>query len=266
MATDEVAANKLINIGRNIVVLKNPSIWSGTRYREAIDEVIKLSAECGFQQLHDAVTPLRTTQFYVNSQTDAILPGSKEPLEFNAVATIDGIVKKEGERKRVRIFDSQPLPELTDLAARLGRPLEEHQEALRSDTITCLLLKLGRPAIVMAWALGYDLVRSWVFNDKTGRLPAFNQQLAKVRKGSEPLAVVDYHDYFRIGEIRFLEMCRDSQDASLQRFTDKTFRTLQAMLDQRNEFAHANYNQANEHEANAYVVRMVRIVTSPPFV
>jgi hypothetical protein len=265
MANDGLSANQLINLGRNIVVLRNPSVWRGKQYREAINEFVELSEKCGFEGSKDAAAHLQSVQFYVDGNTDVILPGSKEPLEFNA-GTIDRMLKKEGDRKRIRIFDSQPLPELADLQARIGRQLQEHQEALRGDTITCLQLKLARPAIILAWALGYDLIRSWVFNDKIQRLPAFNTQLASSPRRGEPATVNDFHNFFRIGEIRFLEICRDSQDASLQRFTDRTFRDLQALLDQRNEFAHANFSSANEHEANAYVARLIRIVTSPPFV
>ena len=61
-------------------------------------------------------------------------------------------------------------------------------------------------------------------------------------------------------------MCRDSQDTKLKDFDDKTVRGLQVLLDQRNEFAHANYAMATVTEATAYVERMVRIVTGPPFV
>jgi hypothetical protein len=113
--------------------------------------------------------------------------------------------------------------------------------------------------------LGYDLIRSWVFDDSTGRLVAFNTQLANTRKGSEPATIAEYHDFFRLGEYRFLEICRDSQHATLKDFNDKTLRVLQGMLDQRNEFAHANYSHANESEARAYVLRMLRIVAGPPF-
>ena len=118
----------------------------------------------------------------------------------------------------------------------------------------------------MAWALGFDLIRTWVFNDKTGRLQAFNQQLQKTHRTGEPAKVDEFHDFFRLGEYRFLEICRDSQDDSFKGFGDKTLRALQGMLDQRNEFAHANHSQANGPEANAYVLRMLRILKSPPFV
>jgi hypothetical protein len=146
---DELSANKLIDIGRNIVVLKNPAQWKGTAYREAINGILGLAAESGFQGLHDAALPLNTTTYYVNPNTGDIVPDSVTVLQFNG-ETISRVLRKEGERKRVRIFDSQPLPELADLPARLGRQLEDHQEALRVDAITCLQLKLARPAIVVA--------------------------------------------------------------------------------------------------------------------
>jgi hypothetical protein len=107
------------------------------------------------------------------------------------------------------------------------------------------------------WALGYDLIRSWVFNDSQ-RLSDFNLKLKDPQ-------VVDYHDFFAIGEQRVLETCRDAA-GSLTAFTGKTFRTLHAMLDDRNNFAHANYAQATPEEAVVYVQRLIRVVTSPPFI
>ncbi len=256
MADDEVPASNLINLGRKIVVLKNPSIWGGKPYREAINEFIELSNACGFHGLNDAVTHLKDVVFYVDSGTDAILPGSKEPLEFNA-GTLDAMLKKVGQRNKIRVIGTQPLPELAELATRLGRPLEDHQEALRSDAINCLQLKLARPAIVVAWALGYDLIRSWIHSDPQ-RLQDFNAQLRNPH-------IVDYHEFFLVGEQRVLETCRDAGGA-LAGFTGKTFRKLHSMLDDRNNFAHANYDAATAEEATVYVQRLVRIVTSRPFV
>jgi hypothetical protein len=256
MDDEEVPASNLINLGRNIVVLKNPSIWGGKPYREAINEFVDLSNACGFYALSDAGTHLKDVVFYVDAATDAILPGSKEPLQFNA-GTLDAMLKKVGQRTTIRIIDAQPLAELADLASKLGRSLEDHQEALRSDTITCLRLKLARPAIVTAWALGFDLIRSWVYNDPQ-RLQDFNTQLKTV-------SIIDYHDFFLLGDQRVLETCRDAGGA-LSAFTSKIFRKLHSMLDDRNNFAHANYDGATAEEAIVYVQRLVRIVTSRPFV
>ena len=177
----------------------------------------------------------------------------------NMAEGANSVLIDEGMRTTVILTTTEPPDAVTNL-----ENLEPHQEALRQDLITCLKAHLARPAIVTAWALGYDLVRSWIFKD-SARLAAFNAQLASSHRKGEPAAVNQYHDFFKLGEYRFLEICRNSNDPALNDFTDNTLRDLQALLDDRNKFAHANFNIANEHEANAYVVRLLRIVTSPPF-
>jgi hypothetical protein len=259
VSATNVTALDLIRIGQNSLILLNPSTWDVNSYANAIPQFITYSEKCGFSNCATAAKALEGRGIRYFLQNNQINPADASGL-VSAVRTIEQVLNAEAGKTTAILSDANPPVQLDSLAN-----LEPHQEALRVDLVTCLRAHLARPAIVMAWALAYDLVRSWVFNDTQGRLDAFNRQLASSPRRGEPAAINDYHDYFRVGEVRFLEICRDSQDASLQRFTDRTFRDLQGLLDHRNEFAHANYSQANEHEANAYVVRVIRIVTSPPF-
>lgn len=176
-------------------------------------------------------------------------------------ATLDSVLADETSRTTVILTDFEPPAELMRLAG-----LQPRQQLLVRDLEVCLKAHLARPAIVMAWALGYDIIRSWVFSDTTGRLAAFNTELAKLPRPWELAAVRDYHDFFPIGENRFLNLCNNSPHASLKDFQGNVFRGLVALLDQRNEFAHVNDSVANESEADAYVRRIVRAVTSPPFI
>ena len=134
---------------------------------------------------------------------------------------------------------------------------EKYQEALRDDVTTCLKAELNRPAIVTAWALGYDLVRYWIYHDQARR-DALNAALKNARLDK-------YEDFFSIGERRVLKACCDCEEASLNDFTDKTYRTLENLLDQRNNFAHANFDLASSATAKAFVESMIRAVTGPPF-
>ena len=161
--------------------------------------------------------------------------------------------------------DSQIPSKIVSLDNEIGRPLEPHQEALRADTEMCLRAKLYRPAIVSAWNLCYDLIRWWVHSDAQ-RLADFNallhQRTANHRRGSR--WVNQYEEFFSESEAFVLEVCRDAA-GSLATFTDKTHRTLLRRLDDRNVYAHANFNEATETEAKSYVDRIIRVLSNAPF-
>ena len=256
MPTFDPSVYDLIELGRHMLILRNPGMYTATVYRESGDAVLDFADKCGFTALRDAARQLKETKFLKDLNTDMIMSNDRLKLGYNA-KTMTRLLKEEANRRSLRISDIKPPDELSNLVARSGKPLKAHQQALQSDAITCLKMQLARPAIVSAWALGFDLVRSWVFDDPS-RLTAFNAQI-----GSP--VVTDYHDLFRVTEVKFLEVCRDSQDTSLIAFTHKTFRKLEELLDHRNEFAHANYAQATPAEANVFVERMIRVVTGPPF-
>ncbi|WP_442485810.1 hypothetical protein [Aeoliella sp. SH292] len=136
---------------------------------------------------------------------------------------------------------------------------------MRKDLELCLKTGLARPAIVMGWALGFDIIRAWVFNDTCGRLVDFNTQLASKPPRRGPAQINTFEDFFHLGEYDFLEVCKNSQGVGLGVFTEKHFRNLQSLLDQRNEYAHANYSHASQNVAVAYVERVLKTVTESPF-
>lgn len=251
MADDELTAYDFIHLGRKLLFLRNAQGALGTEYREAINEFLLLAKRCNFPGTTSGAETLSRITFYTHPQSGRILSNNAAQLDLATTLLSDGLTD-ESKRKTVIATDGKPPDELTQLTG-----LEPHQEALRRDLVTCLKAHVARPAIVMAWALGYDLVRSWVFNDPL-RKQAFSNQI-----GAQ---VNDYHDFFHLNEYRVLSACRNSQDVALAPFTDRELRDLQSLLDQRNDFAHANFNRASINEATAYVERMVRVVTSPPFV
>jgi hypothetical protein len=250
-------ANDLVELGQCLVVLKNPKVWNGQNYVANRDEFIRRVNASPFSAT--AAASQKLAQYIVSAlPKGSILASDANELESMS-KTIELVLSHETRKATAILTDIQPPRALVSLACP-----EQHQLVLKNDLITCLQVNLARPAIVVAWALGYDLVRYWIHNEPT-RLAAFNRQLAKNPRTGEPNTITDYHDFFRLGEWRFLEICKDSQDAALTHFTEKTFRNLSGLLDQRNEFAHANYALATMVEATAYVERLVRIVTSPPF-
>jgi hypothetical protein len=88
------------------------------------------------------------------------------------------------------------------------------------------------------------------------------QRTANHRRGSR--GITRYDDFFTESEAFVLEVCRDATGA-LSHFTEKTHRTLQRLLDDRNAFAHANFDEATETEAKSYVDRVIRMICNPPF-
>jgi hypothetical protein len=160
----------------------------------------------------------------------------------------------EGQTKSVIVTDAQPPASLANLTN-----LQPRQELLLRDLVTCLKAHLARPAIVMAWALGYDIVRWWVYDDANNkrRLADFNAQIGNPQ-------VDEYEAFFRLGERRVLDACFKAQGA-LSQFTEKTHGALVHLLDDRHRFAHANDSDATPKRADVYVEKMVEIVTGPPF-
>jgi hypothetical protein len=124
---------------------------------------------------------------------------------------------------------------------------------------------LYRPAIISAWNLCYDLMRWWLFSNAQ-RLTDFStllsQRTANHRRGSR--TIQRYDDFFVESEAFVLEVCRDAA-GTLAVFTDKTHRTLQRLLDDRNAFAHANFEEATETEAKSYADRVIRVICNAPF-
>jgi hypothetical protein len=257
MPITSLTAKKLISLGKYVTALFAPPHYDHANYLDSVTQFLALAEKCNFRHAISVAEPL---QAQLNGMADTTTYTTARNHFVSTAASIDHVLNCEASSTTAILTDVEPPQSLRQLTLP-----EPHQQALQSDLITCLKVHLARPAIVMAWALGYDLVRSWVFDD-SGRLAAFNQQLTKNPRKGEPIAVVVYSDFFHIGEWRFLEVCRDSQDTKLRDFDDKTVRGLQGLLDQRNEFAHANYAMATVTEATAYVERMVRIVTGRPFV
>jgi hypothetical protein len=252
MPEKELTAQDLISLGVNLWAIREPQEHDPLGYHSRVSSLIYFLEAGGFTNTLNIARPMR-------EELDAVLVDPSGPLynskrgHYSSTATaINRSLEGEAKSKTLILTDEKPPQQLTNLTG-----LEPHQEALRQDLMTCLKAHLARPAIVMAWALGYDLIRSWVFNDPQ-RLQDFNNQLRNPQ-------IADYHDFFAVGEQRVLETCRDAV-GSLAGFTGKTFRTLHGMLDDRNNFAHANYAQATPAEATVYVERLVRVVTGPPFV
>ena len=247
---DDLTANDLIGVGTQLTFLHNPQNASGNDYRNAINTFVERVRRCGFPATLAAAKAIENCIFYTDSVSGFVHRDSIHPLKF-AVHSIDSCLRTEASQKTVILSDVQPPEQLN----RLGS-LEPHQDALRSDLVTCLKARLARPAIVVAWALCYDIVRQWVCNEGS-RLDAFNAQIKHA-----PLN--DNTALFAMGERRVLDACKNAQEA-LKNFNVNTHHELVGLLNDRNRFAHANFSEATINRANVFVEKMVETVTGPPF-
>lgn len=141
--------------------------------------------------------------------------------------------------------------------------------AAKADAIRCLELGLARPAIVSAWNMGFDFVREWIFSgNNPPRLNAFNITYGqRAQRGNWPVqSIVEYEDFYRVGERRILDVCRDEHgETGLQAFTSKEHDELTSLLTRRNRFAHANDHVATTSQAQAYIEDLLNVLVNQPF-
>lgn len=248
-----LTAEDLVAIGVNIWRLKNPDRYHATQYRQFTYTLVDLLERGEFKHALSLAKPLleeidSIVHTFVNLEANY---KDKHADFVNSVTSIDRIVTGECKARTLILTDIQPPQQLSQL-----RNLQPHQQRLLDDLIICFRSRLARPAIVVAWSLGYDVVRWWIFSDPH-RTIEFNN-LSKVGM------VNDYKDSFLIGERQLLDVCWRAQ-GSLKGYTEKPHRALLGLLDDRNKFAHANDKDATINRAKVYVEQMVDIITSDPF-
>lgn len=264
MANSTCTSDDMIIIGEILFKLCDSNYRTQFLLHQAVLTLKDRLIRCGYSScmpLVDGLVELTATTTERIRGLDA-----KELEEVQHTSTDLRSILLHEAKATTAILSHLQLPQpLTELQNNLGYPLPDYQEAMRKDVELCLKAGLTRPAIVMGWALGFDIVRAWVFNDTTGKLADFNTQLQSkpLRKG--PTQITTFEDFFHVGEYDFLEVCKNAQGAGLVVFTEKQFRNLQSLLDQRNEFAHANYSHASQNVAVAYVERVLKAVTETPF-
>lgn len=257
------STSDFVALGECLHAVQNPQVYRPNNYAAEIGNFFTLLERTGLESTRRLANSL--AGLYIPAERNGMI-GQVAGLELSSRA--HPIATRLYEEVKERSFieaDSEIAPKLLSLGEQLGRPLGPHQEALRTDTERCLRARLYRPAIVSAWNLGYDLIRSWIFFEAQ-RLADFNALLklrtANHRKGAR--TIVRYEDFFVESEAFVLEVCRDATGAMVD-FTEKTYRTLQRLLDDRNAFAHANFDEATESEAKSYVDRIIRVLTNQPF-
>lgn len=133
------------------------------------------------------------------------------------------------------------------------------QSSLIDEVETCIHSGSYRSAIVVTWNITYDYIRQWVFKRKRKK-GQLNTALAA--KGKPRL--VNYSDFFKPvkkapSEREFLEICAGPILGT--RVTDP----LKLLLNDRNEYAHATFQDPTLNEANHFVERCVKVLNTTPF-
>ena len=177
--------------------------------------------------------------------------------------SVNSTLKGEAKARQMVQLDltavTDPIAGLPDTLRSTALEMTDWQTAMWHDVLRCLQTRAYRPAITVGWALCYDIIRYWVFRDAT-RLNDFNSELTNRKKTN----ITDYENFFLHGESFVLDLCRLAS-GSLAGFTEKTQRSLQVLLDERNEFAHANFRLATAPVAQAHIERLIAILCAPPF-
>ncbi len=252
MSENDLTAYELIRLGSHLLCVRNCQIYTLKQYKTEVDKLVELAAKVGFKSTVDAAKPLQEELSSLASQVGGDAKFSVERSKFGPISeSIRHVMNGEADRRTLILTDAKP-------PAAIGRltGLEPHQQALLDDMVTCFKAHLARPAIVMAWALGYDIVRWWVHKDPA-RLAAFNLQF---KQGP----IVNYDDFFRVGERVFLDTCKNAQGA-LKDFNENTHHSLVHLLNERNNYAHANFHDATIFRASAFVEKLVETITGRPF-
>ena len=179
------------------------------------------------------------------------------------VRSVDKTMKAEATSRLMIQLDltavTDPISLLPTKLKSTDLEMQDWQEALWQDVVKCLQTRAYRPAIIIGWALCYDIIRYWIFRDSQ-RLSDFNNELTR----RQNITISNYEEFFLLKESVVLDYCRLGGGA-LAGFTDKTQRSLQVLLDERNEFAHANYRQASAAVAQAHIERLIAIICDAPF-
>lgn len=91
---------------------------------------------------------------------NTVEPDHVSGLNHSFRTLVNGIMSK-AEKKSMIILDTDSITEqIRELPTKVI--LEENQKAMFYDMIHCVETGLYRPAIVMAWNLCYDFIRSWI--------------------------------------------------------------------------------------------------------
>jgi len=228
------------------------SRWVIKHINEVIAELEKLDFEYPKNQFESVAKKLEDVVWRSGQKTNT---PDDIASELNTIVTgIHETVKKQAQERRLILLQSSSVSfKLRELAKQ--RTLNTRQKNLFDETVSNLETGAYRSAVVMGWNLAYDIIRQWVFDNAT-RLVAFNTELAKflIHKSGKPKfdPVVNYPDFYDIGEKIFLDVCKDANLLSGNLYDE-----LRNYLRQRNAYAHASDSHPTVYQANSLIDHLV---------
>lgn len=252
-----------IALGQSVCIVANPHVWGHNVIKNEIPVLLQHLTRCDMTHTRIAATPLQEFRYTYDRRTGRLTQLSQTQLQAYIGAITQALASESNAHPAVVVNTSAVSHKLRDVSKTFA--FTESQAALYSETIKCLEREAFRAAIVMGWCFAYDVMRWWIFNDKS-RLQQFNAVLTKGTKRdgtSVYKAIVDYDDFYVgkwLGESQLIDI---AESASL--FDAKLTRNLRHYLDQRNKYAHATPTQPTLHQANAYIDHLVDIISSSPF-
>ena len=114
------------------------------------------------------------------------------------------------------------------------------------EAVGCFESGYFRAAIVMAWCVAYDVIRSWLFRK---HLDALNAVMATWKR---PRSVALIQDFEEFNERSVLDLARD-----VGALTKNEHKIVTAMLDTRNTYAHPTGRSVSQAMAESFIEQVV---------
>ena len=171
----------------------------------------------------------------------------------------EAIFNDANSRHVITLIRDEMTDRLRNLHTRVQ--LDDKQKSMQKDASLCMECGAYRPAMVTAWILAYDYIRSWIYRDPES-LEAFNKVLtSKNTSRKKPCPeIVDYEDF---SSIRESEVLRLACEANL--FNHKIRDKLIAWLDTRNAYAHPGELHPTRAQAMGQIDDLLDVIENKPF-
>jgi hypothetical protein len=250
-----LSMSAVFEVGKWFELLYRSHEDDGQHFQRRYANLRQRMEECGLTRSFDAVTILagygKSGRRFTPDELKGIAKhcqGVDKPLQAEVAENEVLLVPKGTVTPKIQSLAQLPV-------------LMPHQTAFIKELETCIHAGAYRSAIVMAWSFLYDYVRSWVFAKE---LPLLNAELAAWGRP----AINAYSDFFGLSEGTFLDIVRQSRQRPAQPaiLGTKIVDRMKPLLVERNEYAHANYQDPTLNQANLFVEQCFAVLNTKPFV
>lgn len=260
--TESNSMKNIIGLGMICNFILEPKRKNPWDYKSAVINLREYLVACS---LKNTLGQLQSIEVIVNgfgSLDMQISPDNCEKLH-NQIKIIVKSIQDEAEFNTTIILNADSVTDqIRGLPDKVN--LEDNQKAMFSDMVRCVETGLNRPAIVMAWNLCYDFIRTWICKSND-RKDEFNRILTSKNVTHSITKIDDFFEHSRTRNESFvLGVCNDSQE-SLKGFDENLHGKLKVLLNERNKYAHANFRNASTAKAITYIEDIYNIMTERPF-